>query len=76
VALPLVLKVSPRMLLANCGIRLQLWRAWWVLTTDRISARRTPSRRVWFDLVGALELSVYLAAGGSRLSATCLRLVL
>jgi hypothetical protein len=41
-----------------------------------IFARRIARRRVRIDLVGALEFSAQLAAGGSRVGATCLRLVL
>ena len=49
---------------------------WWVSPFGGISARRVAGWRVRIDLVGALEFSVHLAAGGSRFGATCLRLVL
>jgi hypothetical protein len=49
---------------------------WWVLPAGRISARRIAGWRVRIDLVGALELSVDVAAGGSRFGVTYLRLVL
>jgi len=49
---------------------------WWDLLAGIISARRIAGWRVRIDLVGALEFSVQLAAGGSRVGATCLRLVL
>jgi hypothetical protein len=49
---------------------------WWVLSAGGIFARRIAGWRVRIDLVGALELSVHLAAGGSRFGVTCLRLVL
>ena len=49
---------------------------WWVSPFGGISARRVAGWRVRIDLVGALEFSVQLAAGGSRFGVTCLRLVL
>lgn len=46
------------------------------ISARRIAGWRVRIDRVRIDLVGALELSVHLAAGSSRFGVTCLRLVL